>query len=617
MTSTSMRLSVILALSGCGATRDKTPGSPDDSAPAVAGDDTDAGDTEPVDADGDGWSEDLDCNDADAAINPDALERCDGLDNDCDGLIDDQDSDLDQDSAGTWYLDADGDGYGDPSEELIACEAPEHTVADGSDCDDSRADVNPAGTETCDTEDDDCDGELDETCQAAPTGQLDLSFGVLYLSGGADTNFGFYLSSVGDMDGDGSGDAAIGGIATVDGAYRAGALWVVRGPVSTSSSLLPEAAALVGTLDRQAVGVFSSGTGDLDNDGLDDLLVGSAGTEEAAVLLGPASGTIAFSDADAVISGVGFSGRTLTGAGDLTGDGSPDVLVANPKFNDWTIECYYYCGEVRVHTWPLVGEVDREHADAILLGRLDAEEDYLGRSIAGLGDVNSDGINDLAALHGVGIALALWKMELLFGPLSGTHTAESIADGAVLADEDADVQPMDAATWSPALGETGADADGDGRADLLLTATDSHVSLAVLFTGDLGSDLLITTADAILTPEGADENVLGVAWAGDLDQDGFADLVIGSMYADAGGLADAGATYLIYGPITGSRSLADADAVLTGASEEAWSGWWSGVATAGELTGDAYPDLLIPAPGETLDGTADGVVYLVPGGPAP
>ena len=61
-----------------------------------------------------------------------------------------------------WYSDSDGDGYGDAAVGVSDCAAPAGTVADATDCDDASAGVYPGATETCDGEDDDCDGATDE-----------------------------------------------------------------------------------------------------------------------------------------------------------------------------------------------------------------------------------------------------------------------------------------------------------------------------------------------------------------------------------------------------------------------------------------------------------------------
>jgi len=116
------------------------------------------GSTGYTDADGDGWAACEECDDANSAINPDALEHCDGYDNDCDGSVDEDDA-VD---AATWYADADGDGYGDVSQSAQACDAPTGYVADATDCDDNAVSVNPGASELCNEIDDDCDGDVDE-----------------------------------------------------------------------------------------------------------------------------------------------------------------------------------------------------------------------------------------------------------------------------------------------------------------------------------------------------------------------------------------------------------------------------------------------------------------------
>lgn len=79
---------------------------------------------------------DDDCDDNNGAVNPDATEICDGLDNDCDGLTDGDDPSVI--GLATWYADTDGDGYGDPAVSVEACSAPANHVADNTDCDDAN-----------------------------------------------------------------------------------------------------------------------------------------------------------------------------------------------------------------------------------------------------------------------------------------------------------------------------------------------------------------------------------------------------------------------------------------------------------------------------------------------
>ncbi|MCB9797374.1 MAG: putative metal-binding motif-containing protein [Alphaproteobacteria bacterium] len=101
------------------------------------------GSTGYADADGDGWAACQECDDADDAVNPDATEVCNDLDDDCDGLVDDADEDLDLSTATESFADVDGDGYGDPDASTLSCDVPSSNVSDSSDCDDADADTFP------------------------------------------------------------------------------------------------------------------------------------------------------------------------------------------------------------------------------------------------------------------------------------------------------------------------------------------------------------------------------------------------------------------------------------------------------------------------------------------
>lgn len=87
-------------------------------------------------------------------------ETCNGVDDDCDGLIDDADPNVT--GRPTWYADADGDGYGDAAVSQPACSQPAGYVSDNTDCNDSDWFINPAAEEVCNGMDDDCDGLIDD-----------------------------------------------------------------------------------------------------------------------------------------------------------------------------------------------------------------------------------------------------------------------------------------------------------------------------------------------------------------------------------------------------------------------------------------------------------------------
>ena len=107
-----------------------------------------------LDADGDGYGAD-DCDDNDASVNPGADEDCDGIDNDCNGEID-------EGVTGTYYEDADADGFGDAGSFTDACEAATGYVPNSDDCDDTDPYIYPDAEEICDGLDNDCDGTPDD-----------------------------------------------------------------------------------------------------------------------------------------------------------------------------------------------------------------------------------------------------------------------------------------------------------------------------------------------------------------------------------------------------------------------------------------------------------------------
>ena len=180
---------------------------------------------EDFDSDGDGFYDDnaafgcatpwpgaLDCDDTDPTVNPDAAEVCNGVDDDCNGAVDDVSGGLP-----SWYIDADADGYGSPNVVLLSCTQPTGTSANALDCDDTDPAVNPAAVEICDGLDTNCDGTIPPSesdddgdtyneCAGLDCNDADASVnpGASELCDGLDTNCdGTVPSDELDADGDG------------------------------------------------------------------------------------------------------------------------------------------------------------------------------------------------------------------------------------------------------------------------------------------------------------------------------------------------------------------------------------------------------------------------------
>lgn len=130
----------------------------------------------PVDADGDGFFAELDCDDTDPLVFPGAEELCNEIDDNCDGQVDDG---LPTTS---WFVDADADGYGSLDDVVEACGAPSGFVGNDWDCDDADAAVHPGAEEVCSGPDRDCDGNAPGACASC----LDIR------DNGVDTGDGLY-----------------------------------------------------------------------------------------------------------------------------------------------------------------------------------------------------------------------------------------------------------------------------------------------------------------------------------------------------------------------------------------------------------------------------------------
>ena len=576
-------------------------GDSDTDADADADTDTDAdsdADTDPdPDLDGDGWTVgEGDCNDDDPSVHPGASESiADGVDQDCDG-------------GDGCYLDADVDGYGATS---TIASTDLDCVDDGEssnseDCDDDDATVNPGEVEVCnDGLDNNCDG-LATPC--GPSGTVDLSLANAKLVGEDASDQAGLSFAVGDVTGDGVEDILVGAIGDNLGGSHAGAAYLVSGPVSGTVDLALANAKLVGENANDCAGV-SAAAGHLDGDSFDDLLIGASGEDAGgsyagAVYLvrGPVSGTMDLSLADAKLVGEGagdYAGASVA-VGDVDGDSIEDLLIG--AYNESAGGSG--AGVAYLVLGPLSGTKDLSLADAVLVG--EEAGDGAGYSVAA-GDLDGDGFEDflVGAMGNDTGGSSAGAGYLVLGPITGMLDL-SLADAKLVGEE-----AGDGAGISVAAG----DLNGDGFSDFLVGAVNadaggSNAGAAYLVLGPVSGTTDLSLADAKLLGEDASDEVGTSVAAGDLNDDGFEDFLVGSDEESAGG-TQAGASYLVLGPITGTVDLSLAEAKLVGENSSDFTG--RTIAT-GDVDGDDIDDVLIGAGGEDAGGSQAGAVYVLFGG---
>lgn len=396
--------------------------------------------------------ESTDCDDGAAMIHPMANEICDGIDNNCDGLIDNDDPSIDIYTQVPFYVDADGDGFG--SDEYAGHFCPSYdvgSVSDG-DCDDEDTFIHPNQIERYDEVDQNCDGDtlwhnIDHIEQGFSHAYNGTQFGrkldswdidgdnvtelvisqsvfswdqntdtddgkVIWVSGSqepdlsdlsnhipfwyGEPNDALYAVWAGDMDGDGVADLLMGSRNKND--YE-GAVYLVSS--EAQSGLITEKATWSWTIPNEDYRVGSSmlRVGDVDSDGLADMVVGASHFDNGAnnrggafLLKGSDIGVVSDPTEGAWIAGTSNGdqfGLVTSRAGDINGDGVLDILVS---------AIYADEGETAsgsVYVFPVTDLMSGTVVPEDMVQFYgEADSDKAGAKLAGLGDVNGDGYDD-------------------------------------------------------------------------------------------------------------------------------------------------------------------------------------------------------------------------------
>ena len=451
------------------------------------------------------------------------------------------------------------------------------------------------------------------------------------------------VSGAGDVNGDGLADLIVGAYrADASGDSDAGESYVVFGKANATTvdlSNLGTGGFRIGGIDADDYsGISVSGAGDVNGDGLADLIVAApfadAGGEiqagENYVVFGQA-GTKTVDLANLGVGGFridgidteDFSGVSASAAGDVNGDGLADLVVgafrADPGGDILAGESYVVFGKASTAT-----------VDLANLGpggfRIDGIDpsDQLGYSVSGAGDVNGDGLADLI----VGAFGAAPGGDILAGESYVVFGKASTAtvDLANLGPGGFRIDGVDTADYSGYSVSGAGDVNGDGLADLIVGARDadpggddnagesyvvfgksssSAVDLANLGAGGFRIDGI----------DAGDRSGSSVSGAGDVNGDGLADLIVGARDADPDGDDNAGESYVVFGKSSSSAvDLANLGAGgfhIGGIDVDDYSG--RSVSGAGDVNGDGLADLIVGAfradPGGDSDAGESYVVF--------
>lgn len=561
-----------------------------------------------ADVDGDGVMAEDDCDDDDAGVAPGLDEVCDGVDQDCDGDIDETAVD-----AAIWYADGDGDGYGASGEAASACEAPPGHASAGGDCDDANAGANPAAAETAyDGVDQDCDGadltDVDgdgwdareaggEDCGDGDAGvfpgagevwedgftdndcdgeietlQLDYASAAWTGTRSAD-ELGRCVAAPGDLDGDGRAEVIIGTELESTPGANSGSLYIVSGAPGGSLDAAPS---LRPTDSGQYFGSGLDAGPDITGDGLGDVLVTAIGTSTTAGAAWLIDGAAWFTRgsvspaqvADGVVTAAApgtYGPGKARFVGDVDGDGIEDVALGECCSNG---RGYGSVGRVAIFgAAGFDGTLD--DGDVIIDGPFEGA--YFGHGVDAIGDQDGDGLPEVVVSASGG----------LLGAVVPGRASGEVRDVAV---------SLLYGTVDGGVARSAGDIDGDEREDLVALGQ----SGVLAFYTALESNPIRTVDQATFTFTWTEVGgVYGVVSLGDRDGDGRSETLIPLAWSNSG-------TQRLWilpgGEVSAGGTASEHDVRLSGVSAAPGSLFGYSAVLAGDVDADGRDDVLLGGP---------------------